>query len=54
MTSLGVAMIGAVMLCTDFVFAAGTMVACVAGIVVAFAILWYAMPLWRLAAKERT
>lgn len=48
MTALAVAMVGAVMLCTDYVFAAGTMVASVAGVAVAFLFVWYAMPARRL------
>ena len=44
MTSLAVAMGGAVMLVADYVFDADTMIACVAGVAVAFLIVWYAMP----------
>jgi hypothetical protein len=47
-TALGVAMVGAIMLCTDYVFSAGTMIASVAGISVAFVLVWYALPARRL------
>lgn len=50
MTSLAIAVLGAVMLITDFVFADGTMVASVA---VAFLVVWYAMPARRLISKHR-
>jgi len=52
MSSLAVAMVGAVMLCTDFVFAAGTMIASVVGVGVAFLVIWYAMPIRRLLARD--
>ena len=52
MTALAVAMTGAVMLITAFVFDDDTMIACVAGVVVAFAIFWYAMPLRRLLDSD--
>lgn len=51
MTALGVAMVGAVMLCTDYVFSAGTMVASVIGVTVAFLIVWYVMPARRLISE---
>jgi len=53
MSALAVAMVGAVMLCTDFVFSSSTMVASVVGVVLAFGIVWYAMPARRLLAKDR-
>lgn len=53
MTALAVAMVGAVMVCTDFVFSGSTMAASVAGVVLAFLIVWYAMPARRLLAKDR-
>lgn len=53
MTSLMVAMIGAVMLITDFVFDSDTMIASVAVVAIAFAIVWYAMPARRLINKHR-
>jgi hypothetical protein len=52
MTSLAVAMTGAVMLITDFVFDDDTMIACVAGVTAAFVIVWYAMPLRRLLDSD--
>ena len=52
MTALAVAMTGAVMLITDYVFDDDTMIACVAGVSVAFLIVWYAMPIRRLLAEE--
>ena len=52
MTALAVAMTGAVMLITDYVFDDDTMIACVAGVVVAFLIVWYAMPIRRLLDGE--
>ena len=48
MTVLMVAMLGAVVLVTDFVFAAGTMVATTIGVGLAFLIVWYLMPARRL------
>jgi len=53
MTSLAVAMVGAVMLITDFVFDGDTMVASVIVVAVAFLIIWYAMPARRLINKHR-
>jgi len=53
MTSLAVAMIGAVMLITDFVFDDDTMIACVAVVSLAFLIVWYAMPVRRLINNRR-
>lgn len=53
MTSLAVAMLGAVMLITDFVYDGGTMLVSVAAVAIAFAIVWYAMPARRLAASRR-
>lgn len=52
MTSLAVAMTGAVMLITDYVFDTDTMIACVAGVTIAFLVVWYAMPVRRLLAKD--
>lgn len=52
MTALAVAMVGAVMLVTDYVFAADTMIACAAGVAVTFLIVWYAMPLRRLIGGD--
>jgi uncharacterized protein involved in cysteine biosynthesis len=52
MTSLAVAMVGAVMLVTDFVFDTDTMVACVAGVGAAFLIVWYLMPMRRLLGDD--
>lgn len=52
MTSLAVAMVGAVMLITDFVFDGDTMIASVVGVTVAFVLVWYVMPARRLLAKD--
>lgn len=52
MTSLAVAMIGAVMLITDFVFDGDTMIASVVGVSLAFILVWYVMPARRLLAKD--
>jgi hypothetical protein len=48
MTALAVAMTGAVMMITAFVFDEDTMIACVAAVALAFVVVWYAMPLRRL------
>jgi uncharacterized membrane protein YuzA (DUF378 family) len=53
LTILAVAMTGAVMLCTDYVFGSSTMAFCVAAVVLGFATLWYAVPIVRLAEKRR-
>ena len=53
MTSLAIAMVGAVMLITDFVFDVDTMVASVIVVGLAFLIVWYALPARRLAANRR-
>ena len=53
MTALAVAMVGAVMLCTDYVFSSRTMAWCVAGVALAFLIVWYALPLHRLIQRRR-
>ena len=52
MTAVAVAMIGAVVLVTDYVFDTGTTIACGAGVAAAFAIVWYAMPVRRLLAGD--
>lgn len=51
-TSLAVAMVGAVMLITDFVFGGDTMIASVVGVTIAFVLVWYVMPARRLLAKD--
>jgi high-affinity Fe2+/Pb2+ permease len=53
MTSLAVAMVGAVMLITDFVFDSDTMIVVVAAVSLTFLIVWYLMPGRRLASKRR-
>lgn len=53
MSALAVAMVGAVMLCTDYVFGSRTMAWSVAGVSVAFVIVWYALPIHRLIAGRR-
>lgn len=52
MTALALAMCGAVVLVTDFVFGAGTMVATAVAVGVAFLIVWYLMPARRLLSDE--
>jgi uncharacterized protein involved in cysteine biosynthesis len=49
MTALATAMTGAVVLVTDYVFSAGTMLACAIGVGFAFLLVWYILPLRRLA-----
>ncbi len=53
MTALAVAMVGAVMLCTDYVFGSETMAWSVAAVALAFIVVWYAMPIQRLLAGRR-
>jgi len=53
MTALAVAMTGAVMLVTDYVYDGDTMIATVAGVGFAFLAVWYAMPVRRLINKRR-
>ena len=50
-SALAVAMTGAVMLVTDYVFDAGTMKACVVGVGVAFLFIWYLLPLRHLIGR---
>ena len=52
MTSLAVAMIGAVMLITDYVFGTATMIVCTAAIALAFLVVWYALPIRRLTKDD--
>ncbi|MGH2802608.1 MAG: DUF6328 family protein [Thermoleophilaceae bacterium] len=47
---LAVAMTGAVLLVTDFLYGSTTTIAAAAGVGLAFAVLWYAIPLRRLAS----
>jgi hypothetical protein len=53
MSILAVAMTGAVMLCTDYVFSSETMAWAVGIVVVAFLVVWDALPLLRLLAGRR-
>jgi len=53
MTALAVAMVGAVMLITDFVFDGDTMIASVVAVGLAFLIVWYVMPARRVINKHR-
>jgi hypothetical protein len=46
---LGVAMTGAVLFVTDVLYGGGATAAVAAGVALAFAVLWYAVPLRRLA-----
>lgn len=48
MTTMAIAMVGAVMLVTDYVFDTGTMIASVLIVAIAFLIVWYLMPARRL------
>ena len=54
MTALAIAMTGAVMLVTDYVFDGDTMIASTAGVGVLFLIVWYGMPTWRLIEKRHS
>jgi hypothetical protein len=49
---LAVAMTGAVLFVTDFLYGTTTTIAAAAGVAVAFAILWYLIPLRRLAQSD--
>jgi hypothetical protein len=52
LTLLALAMTGAVLLVTDVIYDAGTTIAVAAGAVLAFGVLWYVVPLRRLAAHR--
>ncbi|MBA3263805.1 MAG: hypothetical protein H0T69_15280 [Thermoleophilaceae bacterium] len=49
---LAIAMTGAVLFVTDVIYGTTTTVAAAGGVAVAFAVLWYAIPLRRLAAER--
>jgi Family of unknown function (DUF6328) len=53
LTLLAVAMTGAVLFITDVLYSATTTAAVAAGIALAFALLWYGLPLRRIAARRR-
>lgn len=53
LTALAIAMTGAVMLVTDYVFNSATMIACGVGIGVGFVVIWYILPLRHLIGAER-
>lgn len=53
LTFLALAMAGAVMLVTDFVFGTTTTIVATAAIVLTFAVLWYAVPLRRRWGLEK-
>lgn len=53
LTLLAVAMTGAVIFVTDFLYGAATTIVATAGIVLAFALLWYVVPLRRVARDRR-
>lgn len=53
MSAMAIAMTGAVMLVTDYVFSGATMIACVVGVSFAFLVVWYGMPARRLIAKHQ-
>jgi Flp pilus assembly protein TadB len=50
---LAAAMTGAVLLITDYLYGTTTTIAAGAGVAVGFAVLWYLVPLRRLAAQRR-
>jgi uncharacterized protein involved in cysteine biosynthesis len=50
---LAVAMTGAVLLITDFAYGTATTVAAAGGVVLAFGLIWYLIPLRRLLADRR-
>jgi hypothetical protein len=52
LTLLALAMTGAVLLVTDVIYDAGTTIAVAAGAALAFGVLWYLVPLRRLAADR--
>jgi hypothetical protein len=52
LTLLALAMTGAVLLVTDVIYDAGTTIAVAAGAALAFGVLWYLVPLRRLAANR--
>ena len=47
LTFLAIAMVGVVLLITDLIFGVGTTVVVTGGVAIAFAVLWYAIPLQR-------
>ena len=53
LTFLAIAMVGAVVLVTDFLFGAATTVAAGAVVLLAFLVLWYVLPLRRRASLRR-
>jgi Family of unknown function (DUF6328) len=52
LTLLAIAMTGAVLLVTDYLYGTGTMLAAAGGVALGFAVLWYAIPLRRLLADR--
>ena len=50
-TFLAVAMTGAVLLVTDLLFSGATAAIAAGGVALVFAVLWYALPLWRLRLR---
>jgi hypothetical protein len=54
LTLVALAMTGVMSLLTDFVFGTATMVVTTTAIVLAFALLWYVLPLRRRAMLDRT
>jgi uncharacterized protein involved in cysteine biosynthesis len=53
MSTMAIAMVGAVMLCTDYVFSSETMAWAVGIVTLAFLIIWYAIPIQRLLSDRR-
>ena len=49
---LAIAMTGAVLFVTDYLYGTGTMLAAAGGVALAFAVLWYAIPLRRLLSDR--
>jgi hypothetical protein len=52
LTLVAFAMIGVTALLTDFVFGTATMAIVTTAVALAFALLWYALPLWRRRALD--
>jgi hypothetical protein len=52
LTLLAIAMTGAVLLVTDVIYGTGTTLAAAGGAALAFAVLWYVIPLRQLLANR--
>jgi Family of unknown function (DUF6328) len=53
LTLLALAMVGAIVLVTDYIFGAGTTIVAGAFVTLAFAVLWYAVPIRRRLQLDR-